>query len=66
MRRREVGVANSVSIDGYLHVDGFDKFDQEAFNKRKIRAGMRKVGQIWIAACQNCCCVMGKRSARRL
>lgn len=46
MRRREVVVANSVSIDGYLHVEGFDKFDQEAFNKRKIRAGMRKVGQL--------------------
>ncbi|WP_178080996.1 hypothetical protein [Pseudomonas sp. DrBHI1] len=39
-------MANSVSIDGYLHVEGFDKFDQEAFNKRKIRAGMRKVGQL--------------------
>lgn len=46
MRRREVVVANSVSIDGYLHVEGFDQFDQEAFNKRKIRAGMRKVGQL--------------------
>lgn len=46
MRRREVAVVNSVSIDGYLHVEGFDKFDQEAFNKRKIRAGMRKVGQL--------------------
>lgn len=39
-------MANSVSIDGYLHVEGFDKFDQEAFNKRKIRAGMRRVGQL--------------------
>ncbi|MCG8292251.1 hypothetical protein [Pseudomonas entomophila] len=39
-------MSNSVSIDGYLHVEGFDKFDQEAFNKRKIRAGMRKVGQL--------------------
>ncbi len=46
MRRREVAVATSVSIDGYLHVEGFDKFDQEAFNKRKIRAGMRRVGQL--------------------
>lgn len=46
MCRREVVVANSVSIDGYLHVEGFDQFDQEAFNKRKIRAGMRKVGQL--------------------
>ncbi|WP_236180455.1 hypothetical protein [Pseudomonas mosselii] len=39
-------MATSVSIDGYLHVEGFDKFDQEAFNKRKIRAGMRRVGQL--------------------
>ncbi|WP_095153958.1 hypothetical protein [Pseudomonas sp. Irchel 3E13] len=39
-------MANSVSIEGYLHVDGFDQFDREAFNKRKIRAGMRKAGQL--------------------
>ncbi|MDR2309296.1 MAG: hypothetical protein LBE53_19160 [Paucimonas sp.] len=39
-------MANSVSIDGYLHVEGFDQFDREAFNKRKIRAGMRKAGQL--------------------
>lgn len=39
-------MANSVSIDGYLHVDGFDRFDREAFNKNKIRVGMRKVGQL--------------------
>lgn len=39
-------MANSVSIDGYLHVDGFDQFDQQAFNKRKIRAGMRNVGRL--------------------
>ncbi|MFG0272685.1 hypothetical protein [Pseudomonas sp. zjy_14] len=39
-------MANSVSIDGYLHIDGFDKFEREAFNKRKIRAGMRKAGQL--------------------
>lgn len=39
-------MANSVSVDGYLHIDGFDKFDQQAFNKRQIRAGMRKVGKL--------------------
>lgn len=39
-------MANSVSIDGYLHVEGFDKFDREAFNKSKIRVGMRKVGKL--------------------
>ncbi|MSU92931.1 MULTISPECIES: hypothetical protein [Pseudomonas] len=37
-------MSNSASIDGYLHVEGFDKFEREAFDKRKIRAGMRKVG----------------------
>lgn len=37
-------MSNSASIDGYLHVDGFDKFERDAFDKRKIRAGMRKVG----------------------
>lgn len=39
-------MSNSASIDGYLHVEGFDKFEREAFDKRKIRAGMRKVGQL--------------------
>lgn len=39
-----IRMANSVSIDGYLHVEGFDKFEREAFDKRKIRAGMRKAG----------------------
>jgi hypothetical protein len=37
-------MSNSASIDGYLHVEGFDKFERDAFDKRKIRAGMRKVG----------------------
>jgi len=39
-------MANSVAIDGYLHVEGFDSFAREAFDKRKIRAGMRKVGRL--------------------
>ncbi|MEE1922900.1 hypothetical protein V0R50_21170 [Pseudomonas sp. 148P] len=39
-------MANSVSIDGYLHVEGFDQFERDVFNKRKIRAGMRKIGQL--------------------
>jgi len=37
-------MANSVSVDGYLHFEGYEAFDREAFNKRKVRAGMRKVG----------------------
>jgi hypothetical protein len=37
-------MSNSASIDGYLHVEGFDNFERDAFDKGKIRAGMRKVG----------------------
>jgi hypothetical protein len=39
-------MANSVSVEGYLHVEGYEAFDREAFNMRKVRAGMRKVGQL--------------------
>ncbi|MEE3636953.1 hypothetical protein UIA24_22255, partial [Pseudomonas sp. AL 58] len=39
-------MSNSVSVDGYLHIEGFEQFDFEAFNKRKVRAGMRKVGAL--------------------
>jgi hypothetical protein len=37
-------MSNSASLEGYLHFEGFDKFERDAFDKRKIRAGMRKVG----------------------
>ncbi|MCI8212585.1 hypothetical protein AUC61_23930 [Pseudomonas sp. S25] len=39
-------MSNSVAVEGYLHVEGFDKFEREAFDKRKIRAGMRRVGKL--------------------
>lgn len=39
-------MSNSASIDGYLHVEGFDSFKRDAFDKRKIRGGMRKVGRL--------------------
>jgi len=39
-------MANSASIDGYLHFEGFDNFERDAFDKRAIRAGMRKVGKL--------------------
>ncbi len=39
-------MANSASLDGYIHVEGFDQFGRDAFDKRKIRAGMRKVGRL--------------------
>jgi hypothetical protein len=37
-------MSNSASLDSYLHIEGFDNFERDAFDKRKIRAGMRKVG----------------------
>jgi hypothetical protein len=39
-------MANSASIDGYLHVEGFDNFERDAFDKREIRKAMRKVGKL--------------------
>jgi hypothetical protein len=37
-------MANSASVDSYLHIEGFDSFGRDVFDKRKIRAGMRKAG----------------------
>jgi hypothetical protein len=37
-------MANSASVDSYLHIEGFDNFGRDVFDKRKIRAGMRKAG----------------------
>lgn len=39
-------MSNSVAVEGYLHVEGFEKFDRDAFDKRKVRAGFRKVGKL--------------------
>lgn len=39
-------MANSVALEGYLHIEGFDNFEREAFDKRKIRDGMRKAGRL--------------------
>lgn len=39
-------MSNSASVDGYLHVEGFESFTRDAFDKRKIRAGMRKAGRL--------------------
>ena len=33
-------------IGGYLHIEGWETFDRELFNRRKVRAGFRKAGQI--------------------
>lgn len=39
-------MANSASVESYLHFEGFDNFQRDAFDKRQIRAGMRKVGML--------------------
>jgi hypothetical protein len=39
-------MSNSASLEGYLHFEGFDSFTRDAFDKRKIRAGMRKAGKL--------------------
>jgi hypothetical protein len=39
-------MASSGGLEGYLHIEGFDQFGREAFDKKKIRAGMRKIGRL--------------------
>ncbi|AAN69467.1 MULTISPECIES: hypothetical protein [Pseudomonas] len=39
-------MANSASVDGYLHIEGFDQFGREIFDKKQIRKGMRKAGRL--------------------
>lgn len=39
-------MANSASLDGYVHFEGFDSFERDAFDRKKIRAGMRKAGRL--------------------
>lgn len=39
-------MSNSASIDGYLHVEGFESWPRDLFDKRQIRAGMRKAGRL--------------------
>lgn len=39
-------MSNSASVDGYIHVEGFEKFERDAFDKKQIRAAMRKVGKL--------------------
>lgn len=40
------GMANSVGVESYVHIEGFDEWHRDAFDKRKVRAGMRKAGKI--------------------
>lgn len=39
-------MANSASIEGYLHFEGYDSLPRDFFDKKKIRAGMRKAGRL--------------------
>lgn len=39
-------MSNSASIDGYLHIEGYNNLPRDIFDKRKIRAGMRKAGRL--------------------
>lgn len=39
-------MANSASVDGYLHIEGFDQFGREIFDKREVKKGMRRAGQL--------------------
>ena len=41
-------MSNSASIDGYLHIEGYNNLPRDIFDKRKIRAGMRKAGRLVI------------------
>lgn len=45
-------MSNSASIDGYLHVEGFDNWERDAFDKKEIRKGMRKVGLLIVQRAQ--------------
>lgn len=37
---------SSLTVQPYLHVDGFDDLPKDFFDKRKVRAGMRKAGRL--------------------
>lgn len=39
-------MSDTPSLKGYVHIEGYDNFMRDAFDKRKIRKGMRKVGQV--------------------
>lgn len=38
--------ASNGTLAAHIHVDGFDQFHRASFNKRKVRAAMRRTGQI--------------------
>ncbi|MCE4058453.1 hypothetical protein [Pseudomonas sp. Au-Pse12] len=45
-------MTNSASVDGYMHIEGFEAFERDAFDKRQVRAGMRKAGLLVLQRAQ--------------
>lgn len=45
-------MSNSAAFEGYLHIEGFDSFSRDAFDKSKVRAGMRKIGRLVVQRAQ--------------
>lgn len=45
-------MSNSASVEGYLHLEGYEAFDRKAFNMRKVRAGMRRAGKLIVGRAQ--------------
>ncbi|AIR90582.1 hypothetical protein [Pseudomonas cremoricolorata] len=39
-------MSTEASIQPYMHIEGFDNLPKDFFDKRKVRAGMRKVGKL--------------------
>lgn len=39
-------MANSASLESYLHIDGFEQFHHDIFDKKEIKKGMRKAGRL--------------------
>ncbi|MFK0090648.1 hypothetical protein ACIQUS_25580 [Pseudomonas sp. NPDC090755] len=39
-------MANSASVGAYLHIEGFDQFHQDLFDRREIKKGMRRAGKL--------------------
>lgn len=39
-------MANSASVGAYMHIDGFDQFHRDLFDRKEIKKGMRKAGKL--------------------
>ncbi|MDU9415216.1 hypothetical protein [Pseudomonas sp. zfem005] len=49
-------------IGAYLHIDGFDSFERDVFNKRQVRAGFRKAGRVVAGKAQMAIALAGGRN----